>query len=291
MHKTIATCLSLLLVLASGAAAIDLGEILKQITPEQQSVPTTQEQKQQTPPEAGSINLFGEVPLADEVRIGRRVAGNLLGAVPLVKDDRLQRYVNSVGRWVALQSDRPDMVWHFAVIDSIDINAFAAPGGYVLMTKGLYQALSSEAELAGVLAHEIGHVIRKHHLKLMQQGRWLEIGSQLLSQKVGTKDEAIKKLIGSGAEICARSLDKGAEYEADRIAVVLATRAGYDSYGLPAVLQAIGHTGTDDSRMGLLFKTHPHPDERLVQLGEAMGTAFDRYQGITLAGRLYEMKK
>jgi predicted Zn-dependent protease len=111
-----------------------------------------------------------------------------LGAAPLVKDDQLQKYVSSVGRWVALQSDRPDFEWHFGVIDSTDINAFTAPGGYVMVTKGLYQALNSEADLAGVLAHEIGHEIRKHHLKLMQQGRLLEIGSQLLSQKIGTKD-------------------------------------------------------------------------------------------------------
>jgi len=282
----------LLIFVASGAYAVGFGDILKKINPEQRPAPTTQkEAKQQTPAEDEGVNLFGEVSLADEVRIGRRVAGNLLGAAPLVKDEKLQKYVNSVGRWVALQSDRPDLEWHFGVIDSTDINAFAAPGGYVMVTKGLYQAVNSEAELAGVLAHEIGHVIRKHHLKLMQQGRFLEIGSQFLSQKVGTKNEAIKKLVGSGAEVFARNLDKNAEYEADQIAVVLAARAGYDSYGLPAVLQEIGHAGADDSRVSLLFKTHPHPDDRLVRLGDAMGTAFDRYKGKTVAERFYRIKK
>lgn len=293
MKRTMATCL--LVLLASGAYAVDLGDILKKIKPEQPA-PTTPQETQQTPTdEENLLNLFGEVSLEDEVKIGRQVAGNLLGAAPLVKDDRLQRYVNSVGRWVALQSakesDHPDLEWHFGVIDSTDINAFAAPGGYVMVTKGLYQRLTSEAELAGVLAHEIGHVIRKHHLKLMQKGRLLEIGSRLLSKKVGSKDEAIKRLIGSGAEVFARSLDKNAEYEADRIAVVLATRAGYDSYGLPAVLQEIGHTGSDDSRVSLLFKTHPHPDDRLVHLGDAMGTAFDRHKGKIVAERFYRIRK
>jgi beta-barrel assembly-enhancing protease len=73
----------------------------------------------------------------------------------------------------------------------------------------------------------------------------------------------------------ARGLDKGAEFEADRIGVVLAARAGYDAFGLPAVLQEIGAAAEDSSRVALLFKTHPHPDERLARLGEAMGTRFD----------------
>lgn len=293
MKSTITTCLLVLLtVVASGTYAIDLGDILNKTKQEQQAAPTTQqEQNQQTLSKEEGLNLFGEVSLADEVGIGRQVAGNLLGAAPLVKDDKLQKYVNSVGRWVALQSDRPDLEWHFSVIDSTDINAFAVPGGYVMVTKGLYQTLNSEAELAGVLAHEIGHVVRKHHLKLMKQGQLLEIGSKLLSQKVATKDEAIKKFIGSGAELFARSLDKNAEYEADRVAVVLATRAGYDSYGLPTVLQEIGQAGADESRVSLLFKTHPHPDNRLVKLGDAMGTAFDSYKGKTVAERFYRIKK
>lgn len=293
MKRTITTCL--LVLLATGAYAVDLGDILRKIKPEQSAPATPQEPMQAPPEEEEGLSLFGEISLSDEVKIGRRVTGNLLGAAPLVKDDQLQKYVNSVGRWVALQSakesNHPDLEWHFGVIDSTDINAFAAPGGYIMVTKGLYQSLNSEAELAGVLAHEVGHVIRRHHLKLMQQGRLLDMGSRLLSKKVGSNDEAIKKLIGSGAEVFARSLDKDAEYEADRIAVVLATRAGYDSWGLPAVLQQIGHSGADDSRVGLLFKTHPHPDDRLVRLDADMGTAFDLYKGKTVAERFYRLKK
>jgi len=225
----------------------------------------------------------------EEFAIGRQVAGNLLGSAPLVKDDKLQQYVNRVGRWVASQSERPEIAWHFGVIESKDINAFAAPGGYVLVTRGLYSRLRSEAELAGVLAHEIGHVIRKHHLKLLQQGRLVELGGKTLSKKTGG-DERVQKLIGSGAEIFARALDKDAEFEADRIAVVLGARAGYDAFGLPRVLQEIGHSARDDGSVALLFKTHPHPDDRLVRLGEAVGDRFDRLPGLTLEKRLYPLK-
>ena len=235
----------------------------------------------------GSANLGGYSE-TEEVALGQQIAGNLLGAAPLVQDKKLQKYVNNVGRWVATQSERPDLVWHFGVIDSSDINAFAAPGGYIFVTRGLYKLLNDEAELAGVLAHEIGHVISKHHLKILQQGKMLDLGSKLLGKQVG--DDKISKLIGSGAEIVSRSLDKGAEFEADRIGVVLAARAGYDAYGLPGILQEIGHSATDDSSVALLFKTHPHPDDRLAKLGEAMDSRFDGLNGQTAAKRLYKIK-
>ncbi|HSF71136.1 MAG TPA: M48 family metalloprotease, partial [Methylotenera sp.] len=90
----------------------------------------------------------------EEIALGREITGSLLGAAPLVKDAALQQYVNKVGRWVANQSERSDLPWKFGVIDSADLNAFAAPGGYVLVTKGLYQKLQNEAQLASVLGHE-----------------------------------------------------------------------------------------------------------------------------------------
>lgn len=226
----------------------------------------------------------------EEIAIGRQIAGNLLGAAPLVKDAALQKYVNQVGTWVASRSERPDLPWHFGVIQSDDVNAFAAPGGYIFLTLGLYLALQNEAELAGVLGHEIGHVIRQHHLKILQQSKLVDAGSKALSKQVGGSDK-VQQLIGSGAEIVARSLDKDAEFEADRIGVVLATRAGYDAYGLPSVLQQIGHASKDDGRVALLFKTHPHPDDRLAQLEGAMADRFDRVKGATLGSRFYRLKR
>ncbi|MDD5383657.1 MAG: M48 family metalloprotease [Gallionella sp.] len=227
----------------------------------------------------------------EETAIGRQIAGNLLGAAPLVKDAKLQKYVNNVGRWVANQSERPELEWHFGVIDSNDVNAFAAPGGYIFVTRGLYRLLQSEAELAGVLAHEVGHVIRQHHLKILQQSKLLDLGSQVVAKNVGGGSDKVQGLIGSGAEIVSRSLDKDAEFEADRIAVVLATRAGYDAFGLPAVLQQIGHFAKNDGDVALLFKTHPHPDDRLSKLGSAMDDRFDGVKGKTLEKRLYRIKQ
>lgn len=278
MNRTISQWLTGLgLLLCLGAAhGFDLGQELKKAASELQK-----------PGKSAGLGSYSE---AEEIAIGREIAGNLLGAAPLVKDKQLQKYVNNVGRWVASQSERPDLAWHFGVIESEDINAFAAPGGYVFVTRGLYRLLGNEAELAGVLAHEIGHVIRKHHLKILQQSQLVDLGSKLLAKQVGG-DEKIHSLIGSGAEIVSRSLDKNAEFEADRIAVILAARAGYDAFGLPEILQEIGHSAAGDSgSVALLFKTHPHPDERLTKLGDAVGSRLDGLKGLTLDSRFYRLK-
>ena len=289
----------LVLALPGAAQARDLGDALRSLkdkldrqeqrdAPQQQAAPQQPRDSVDLP----SIPPIGNVPEGDEIKIGRYIAGNLLGAAPLLDDPELQSYVNRVGRWVASQSDRPDLPWTFGVIESNDVNAFAAPGGYVFLTRGLYAMLRDEAELAGVLAHEVGHVAQKHHLKVMQKSQLIGAGSELLARRLGSKDDRVKALVGTGAEIMARGLDKDAEFEADRIGVVLATRAGYDSYGLPSVLQEIGHLSAGSGAVALLFKTHPHPDERLARLGEAMGTRFDALtDGKNLPDRLQRLKK
>ncbi|MCF6353595.1 MAG: M48 family metalloprotease [Candidatus Polarisedimenticolaceae bacterium] len=284
--------LALFLVMGTASAqAFDFGGLIKEVTKQPESAPADSQQQSRQP---GLMDLLGGTPVEEEIAIGREIAGRLLGASPLVKDKQLQQYINKVGTWVARQSDRNDLKWHFGVIESDDINAFAAPGGYILVTKGLYKRLRNEAELAGVLAHEIGHVIKQHHLKILKQGQLIDIGGGLLQQKMGGggKGQAIGKMIGSGAEILARGLDKNAEYEADRIGVVLAARAGYDAYALPSVLQEIGHLSADDNTVSLLFKTHPHPEKRLLELGDAMDAHADRFEdGKIVAGRFYRLQK
>ena len=231
---------------------------------------------------------MGHFSPAEEQAIGRQAAGNLLGAAPLINDPKLQHYVNLVGRWISLQSDRPDLAWHFGVIESPDINAFAAPGGYVFVTRGLYQQLHNESELAGVLAHEMAHVVEKHHLKILGQSRLLDQGGDLLSGQVG-ENNPISKMIGTGAELFSRSLDQKAEYEADSMAMVLTARAGYDPFGLPTVLQDLGHYSKGDSDVSLLFKTHPHPDERLAHLDKT-GARLDGYKGRVNQDRFYRLR-
>ncbi len=240
--------------------------------------------------QALAFGLFGKFSTADEMRIGKQIAGNLLGAVPLVRDETLQRYVNMVGNWVAQQSGRTDIPWHFGVLETEDINAFAAPGGYVLITKGLYRQLRNEAELAGVLGHEIAHVAKKHHLNVLKKSMLIGALGQAASKEAKGSDQLVQNLIGNGAEIMARGLDKDAEYEADRIGAVFAARAGYDPWGLPAVLQDLAALPAKDNRTSLLFKTHPLPADRLANLGDAIGDRFDKLSGKEFGDRFYRIR-
>ena len=281
MKKFVMSSIVILLYFGGPAHAVDWGQQLKGVLEK-----GTKSADPQFEPAVRALTGFSE---EEEIAIGRQAAGNLLGAAPLVNDLKLQQYVNSVGQWIASQSERPQLKWRFGVIDSNDINAFAAPGGYIFVTKGLYGLLRNESELAGVLAHEVGHVIHKHHLKLLQQSRLVEGGSKILGKAVG-ENQQIKNLIGNGAEIFSRSLDKDAEFEADRTAMVLAARAGYDAFGLPAVLQDLGRGAKDDSSVALLFKTHPHPDERVGHLAEAIGNRLDSLKGATLEKRFYRLR-
>lgn len=303
------------LLVSTQSHALDLGKALEEAAkqkieelktdtaasaePKKSEATASEATSSQTTATADTTNATAESPpfnwknpsRAEEVALGREISGSLLGAAPLVDDAALQKYVNLVGRWVASQSERPDLPWKFGVIESSDLNAFAAPGGYVLVTKGLYQKLQNEAQLAGVLGHEIAHVVKKHQLKVLQKQQLLGYGAGKLGELFSKNDKVAKKVIDSGAEISARSLDKDAEFEADRMGMVLATRAGYDAFSLAEVLQTIGQTNKTDNSVALLFKTHPHPDERLAKLGSSTGNKFDQVQnGKTLENRFYTLK-
>lgn len=216
-----------------------------------------------------------------EIDLGGGIASNLLGAAPLWDNPPVQRYVNKVGRWLALQTERPDLPWQFGVLDDDDVNAFAAPGGYVFITKGLLARMSNEAELAGVLAHEISHVLRKHHLQALKKGARSELMSDLANDAIKSQggDPRLSKLVSAGTEIYARGLDKQDEYEADRMGVVIAARAGYDPYGLPAVLQTLQSINPNDSNLALMFKTHPALGDRLSLLDGLMSESLADSEG------------
>jgi predicted Zn-dependent protease len=168
------------------------------------------------------------------------------------------------------------------VLDAPQLNAFAVPGGTIFLTRGLVQSMKSEAELAGVLAHEIVHVVKKHHLKAIQKNAQTALAGDALSlalERSGRNSESREKLISFGTEMYSRGLDKGDELDADRLGVVIAARGGYDAYGLPAVLQTLQAMNPEDSSLALMFKTHPSPAERLDALSEKMQPTLDAYSG------------
>lgn len=230
---------------------------------------------------AGDIKkIRGKVSVEEEVAMGGNLISGLLGAAPLVDNSELQRYVNDVGFWIASQSERKNLPWQFGVIDSKGINAFAAPGGYIVITMGLFNLLENEAQLAGVLAHEISHVVKKHHLnalkKSMKRDFWSKVGTQVLVDDKKDR-EAVNKLVNAGVQLYSTGLDRKFEYDADLKGVVLAARAGYDPYALLDVMTTIDSINPDEASLTVLLKTHPPTAKRLDFLAKAMDGKLDSY--------------
>lgn len=232
---------------------------------------------------------------AEEIQIGQQFAATLLGAKPLLANPAAQRYVNTLGRWLASQTERPDLPWTFGILDDADYNAFATPGGYIFVTRGLLERMRSEAELVGVLAHEIGHVLRKHHLNAVTSNAEFTVAIDAVREEVkGGSGQLYHFASGFAKKLYSSGLDKDDEFEADRIGVVIAARAGYDPFGLPAVLQVLQSESAQDSAFSLMFKTHPSPVDRVSRLDALMQSRFDGMppnQGKPLKDRLKEFSK
>ena len=222
-----------------------------------------------------NLTNMGQKSVDEERVIGQNTASILLSKAAVLNNPPLQAYVNRVGLWVAQQSERPELPWRFVVLDSSQVAAYAAPGGYVFITSGMLTRMNSEAELAGVLAHEVTHVVQQHHLKAIQQQAQTGLLTDLatLAVQAGAADkggsqagELTDRFTRSVSDLYSRGLDRGDEYEADAMGAVIATRAGYDPYGLAGVLQNLGTTRQNDAALTSFLKVHPGIDDRLQRL-------------------------
>ncbi len=214
----------------------------------------------------------------EEIALGDGLAAGFLGAAALRQDPQLQAYVNRVGKWLAMHSGRPDLPWTFGVVDTETVNAFAMPGGTVLITYGLVERLANESELAGALAHEIAHVVKKHQLSAIRSDAnsnvFASLGKEVAGEAIARRgaDPVGLKTWGANAGVellkngvFLRPLDRSMEYEADKLGVVIAARSGYDPYGLVGVLEMLAQTKSDGGGLSVL-DTHPAPADRIAQL-------------------------
>lgn len=238
-----------------------------------------------------------EVSEPAEIDIGMHMAATLVGAAPLLQNNEHQRYLNKVGKILSLHSNRVSLPWKFGILNDDDINAFAAPGGYVFITKGMMAQLESEAELAGVLAHEISHVTQKHHLKAVQKDNMTGAAADILGavtdhqiaksggQYTGLKKGAADTIVGASRTLYARGLDRADEMSADNGAITLMTAAGYDPWAYIAVLQKLEARQASDASMALLLKTHPQPTARIKALSQLAVLSKTETDGKNLAER------
>ena len=177
---------------------------------------------------------------------------------------QLQRYVALVGQSVAQLSDRPNIPYHFSILNTEEPNAFAAPGGYVFVSLGLLRLIQNESQLAGVLGHEIAHINKKHALQTIQRSKTLQ-GVSSLSLSLMDKDPAIfGKLIDEVSGVLfTRGLDKDLEYEADQVGLEYAYRVGYSPGGLSDFIKTLAGASGSHS---IFFSTHPSPKNRYERL-------------------------
>jgi predicted Zn-dependent protease len=211
----------------------------------------------------------GGIGLQEELTIGNSVAVQIVAKYGgLVRDEAINRRVNLVGKSLAYYCDRPDLNFRFGVLNSPTVNAFSAPGGYVFITRGLYDMVQDNDQLAGVLAHEITHVTRKHALKIIARGEFFE-GVAGLASDAGTiiKKQDLTRYSQGVGQITTTLFEKGfdpqTEFDADKGAFQLAATVGYAPNGLQECLQTLQQHETPNTT---IFPTHPPLDERIAKL-------------------------
>ena len=220
---------------------------------------------------------------AEERALGPEITGRILGARPLWNDADAQRRVNLVGRWVASQTSRPDLPWTFGVIDTPEVNAFAAPGGFILVTRGLYELLSSESELAAALGHEISHCVQRDHYNVIRKQEMAAAGQERALRDVKTGNDSVAGSYARryaekhGATIMLTALDRDAEYRADAGAEVYLARSGMNPLALYSLLQKLTALGSESAMLAQLYKTHPPLDARIDRIDQRSSGALEPY--------------
>ncbi len=193
----------------------------------------------------------------------------------IYKNPVLQNYVNLVGKSLAEVSERPEIDYHFAILNTDQPNGFATPGGYVFVSVGLLRLLQNEAQLAGVLGHEIAHIAQKHALKTLQRSKILSGMSGLTMAALNKDDGMLNKVILEASNmIFTHGLDKDLEFEADKLGMEYAYRMGYHPSGLKGFLDILGKSSLLKS--SIFFSTHPSIPDRLLGLGQLL----PQYKGV-----------
>ncbi|MCP5102791.1 MAG: M48 family metalloprotease [bacterium] len=207
----------------------------------------------------------------EEYYLGRAVAANILTKYPLWKNQKMTDYVNLVGTFLSLRSERPDVFggYHFGILDTREVNAWSAPGGIILLTRGLVNLAANEDELAAVLAHEISHIVSKDPLKAVKSERLKQLG--FFAAKKAAKGDLADVLNDSVLDVTGKLLQKGysrsTEKKADLAALDLLAAAGYNPNALLSMLEKIEEIET---KKAAVFSAHPKANKRIAYTNERL---------------------
>jgi len=206
----------------------------------------------------------------EERTIGEQVSAKIRQRFGVVQDPAIHKYVTLVGTLLAQQSERPNLAWTFIVLDTDGVNAFAAPGGYVHITKGALARIKSQSELAGVLGHEIIHVTEKHTIHAIQKNKAVQMGA---SETLSSNSALMQKAVGATYDnIVERGFGRAEENDSDEKGIVVANKIGYAPGGLGAFLTTLKDRNKDSTEKRGLFASHPEMQERLDRLAKQITT-------------------
>jgi len=220
-----------------------------------------------------SNNELATSDIAEEVRFGREVAARVIARYGLYENPALTKYVNLVGHVLAQTTNRPEIEFRFAILNTDEINAYAAPGGYIFITRGAMVRMQDESELAGVLAHEMGHIVEKHVVKELGIKGTDESAAAGLASLIGGSSQSARTAFAQAVDRALDMLFKNGykredEAQADNDAVMFCALSGYEPGGLVKYferLNAIKGKGTE-----VLDRTHPSYSDRIAWLKKAI---------------------
>jgi predicted Zn-dependent protease len=216
---------------------------------------------------AASLALAAcEISPDDEAAIGSQNAQEINSQIELVTDGPITRYLSSLGDSIASHTERNDLEWHFYLVNSHQVNAFSLPGGYVYVNRGLIEQTQRLDELAGVLGHEIGHVIQRHSVKQMQSSQKVGVVTMIACTLTSLCNNGLGQAainIGGSAVIARHSRQD--ELQADSEAVENVLRIGVDPEGIPSLFQSlIDHRKFQPTVLDGWFATHPLEESRIT---------------------------
>ena len=214
---------------------------------------------------------FVMISESQEITMGREADVEVRREMGLYEDDALQRYVEEIGLELASRSHRPELPWSFAIVDSPAVNAFAIPGGFIYLTRGIMPFLGDEADLAGVLGHEIGHVTARHTVQAYTRASGTQLGL-LVGSIFSPTARAVGGLAERGLGVLFLRYGRGAELQADRLGAEYAAVAGWDPTGVRDMLSTLSRISEGSDRRGVpgWLSTHPEGGDRVERVGPTL---------------------
>ncbi len=205
-----------------------------------------------------------EITEEEEIQLGANISERIRQKFGVVQEPEIHKYVTEVGMVLAKKGSRPNLPYHFIILDTDGVNAFAAPGGFVHITRGALAMMKNEAELGGVLGHELIHITERHTMKAVQKNKAFQMAAG--QKSLSANPELLKRVQDEMFKIVFAGFGRGDELEADEKGLAVAANAGYEAAGLKEFLIALKERNKGSEIKQGLFASHPEMDERIRKI-------------------------